>query len=280
MDIFSRWFADLIILIGHQARNFWDNLVFLNFSWIQISLDILLVAAVIYFIIKQLKGTRTVHILTGLSIVFFVFVISRSLNLLTFSWLLEKAFTILLVAIPVIFQQELRAALEKLGHTKPFLKQQARELDQIVGDIVEACYNLAKKREGALIVFQQSVPLKEFIETGIYLDARISKELILSIFNRQTPLHDGAVIVLEQKIAAASCILPNTIKSEESGFGTRHKAALGLSENTDALIVVISEERGTVSFVLNGNMEKNILPARLHSLLLHNLNPQKHKKKK
>ena len=280
MDILSRWFADLIIFIGHQARNFWDNLVILNFSWIQISIDILLVSFVIYFIIKQLKGTRTVHILTGLSMVFLVFVISKWLNLLTFSWLLDKSFTILLVAIPVIFQQELRAALEKLGNTKPFLKQQARELDQMVSDTVDACYSLAKKREGALIVFQQSVPLKEFIETGIIMDAKISKELLMSIFNHQTPLHDGAVIVLDQKIAAASCILPNTIKSEESGFGTRHKAALGLSENTDALIVVISEERGTVSFVLNGNMEKNILPARLHSLLLHNLNTQKHKKKK
>ncbi len=278
MEYFSRWLAGIILGIGEQTRAFWDNLSILNFSWIQIFLDIALVTLVFYFIIKQLKGTRTVHIITGLSIVVLLFFVSRVLNLLAFGWLLEKFFTILLVAIPVIFQQELRAALEKIGHTKPFLKMQARELDRMVTDLVDACYFLAKKREGALIVFQQSVPLKEFVETGVSLDARISKELLVSIFNHQTPLHDGAVIIAGQKIAAASCLLPHTLQNEESGFGTRHKAALGLSETTDAVIVVISEERGTVSFVHKGSMEKNLLPARLHFLLMHNLNPQKNKK--
>lgn len=278
MDIFSRWIAEIILGIGRQTHTFWDNLSILNFSWIQIFLDILLVAVVFYFIIKQLKGTRTVHVVTGLSIVVLLFFISKQLNLLAFGWLLEKFFTILLVAIPVIFQQELRTALEKLGHTKPFLKQQARELDLMVTDFVDACYFLAKKREGALIVFQQTVPLKEFIETGVPLDAKISKQLMISIFNHQTPLHDGAIIVIGQKIAAASCLLPHAVNADDPGFGTRHKAALGLSQATDALIVVISEERGTVSFVHNGSFEKNILPARLHYLLMHSLNPQKVKK--
>lgn len=278
MEIISRWLAELIMFVGQQTHNFWDNLTILNFSWGQILFDILLVAIVFYFILKQLKGTRTVHIITGLSIVALVYFLSISLQLLTFSWLLEKLLTMLLIAIPVIFQQELRAALEKLGHTKPFLKQQARELDKLINGTVDACYALAKKREGALIVFQQTVPLKEFIETGVALNANISMELLLSIFNHQTPLHDGAVIVVDQKIAAASCLLPHTFSTEESGFGTRHKAALGLSETTDACIVVISEERGSVSFVEKGNMEKNILPARLHFLLTHHLGHQKNKK--
>ncbi len=278
MEIISRWLAELIMFVGQQTHNFWDNLTILNFSWGQILFDILLVSIIFYFILKQLKGTRTVHIITGLSIVAVVYFLSRSLQLLTFSWLLEKLLTMLLIAIPVIFQQELRAALEKLGHTKPFLKQQAHELDQMINGTVDACSALAKKREGALIVFQQTVPLKEFIETGVALNANISRELLLSIFNHQAPLHDGAVIVIDQKIAAASCLLPHSFSTEESGLGTRHKAALGLSETTDACIIVISEERGTVSFVEKGNMEKNILPARLHFLLTHHLKHQKNKK--
>lgn len=279
MEVLSRWLADLIIFIGRQVHSFWDNLLILNFSWLQIGLDIALVAIVFYLIFKQLKGTRTVHMLIGLLVLVLFFWISKALQLITFGWLLEKAFTVLLVAIPVLFQPELRSALEKLGHTKPFLKQQAKDLDKMIGDIVESCFALAKKREGALVVIQQAVPLKEYIETGTPLNADISKELILSIFNHQTPLHDGAVIMVDRKIVAASCLLPHTFNVDETGVGTRHKAAIGLSQNTDALIIVVSEERGTISFANQGAIEKNILPARLHFLLTQHLKPHKPKHK-
>ncbi len=282
MEYLSRLIAELIIFIGRQTHSFWENLQILNFSLPQIMLDIALVAVVFYFIFSQLKGSRTVHILTGLSILAAAYFISKLLQLVTFGWMLEKFFTVVLVAIPVIFQQELRSGLERLGHTKPFLKQQAKEIDTMINDLVESSYILAKKREGALIAIEQTVPLKEFIDTGKQLNAQVSKEIIQSIFNHQAPLHDGAVIIRRNLIAAASCVLPHTATAGEMGNGTggtRHKAALGLSESTDALIIVVSEERGIVSFANKGNIERNILPARLHSLLMHSLKTQKHKVK-
>jgi diadenylate cyclase len=278
MDLISRFIADFILFIGHQAQVFWSNLALLNFSWQQIGLDILLVAVFFYFVLRLIKGSRALHILIGLVVVSVIYLISRTMQLVTLAWLLEKFLTVTLIAIPVIFQQELRMALEKLGHTKLFLKQNARQIDKMIINIVQACETLAAAHKGALIVIQNAVPLKEFTDTGISLDAKISRELILSIFNPASPLHDGAIIIKDQKIVAASCILPHSSRSDGSVMGTRHKAALGLSENTDAGVVVVSEEKGAVSFAIEGEIERNIKPERLHELLISLLNPGKYKK--
>jgi len=278
MDAISRFIADLIFYIGRQTQIFWDNLSLLDFSWQQIALDIILVTLFFYFILRLIKGSRALHILIGLVVIGIIYLISRAMQLVTLAWLLEKFLTITIIAIPVVFQQELRMALEKLGHTKLFLKQKARQIDRMIVNIVDACKTLAASRTGALIVIQNAVPLKEFIDTGIPLDAKVSRELILSIFNTASPLHDGAIIIKDQKISAASCILPHSFKTDGSVLGTRHKAALGLSESTDAGIIVISEEKGTISFAREGEIERGIGAERLHNLLMSILNPAKLKK--
>jgi len=278
MEILSRWIADLILFTARQAQTFWENLTLLDFSLQQSVLDILLVAVLFYFFLILIRGSRAVHILTGLLVVALVYWLSRALQLVTLGWILDRFLTIVLVAIPVIFQQELRMALERLGHTRFFRNQDYRRIDKIIGGIVEACDILAKEKHGALVVLQRTVPLKEFIDTGIPLDAAISRELLQSIFKPPSPLHDGAVIIRDQKIAAAACILPHSFKSDGPLMGTRHKAALGLSESTDAAVIVVSEEKGQISFARSGAIEKNIGAGRLQELLTEILNPAKHKR--
>lgn len=277
MEIISRWIAEFISSIAHQAQVFWGNLTLLNFSWQQITLDILFVSIIFYFIFLLLKGSRTVHILIGLSIVAFIFFISKALQLVTLGWLLDRFLTVTLVAIPVIFQQELRSGLEHLGHTRFFQHEEAMEINKMILNIVEAVETLASQKHGALIVIQHDFPLKEYIDTGIALNARVSKELLLSIFYPKSPLHDGAVIIANENIVAAACLLPHS-KNDAPLMGTRHKAALGLSETTDASIIVISEEKGSFSFVRKGKIEKNITGPKLHLYLTEILRPLKRKK--
>jgi len=278
MDILSRWTADLILLIGHQARLFWENLTILNFSWQQVALDIFLVAVLFYFLLVLIKGTRAVHIITGLVVIALIYWISRAMQLVTLGWLLDKFLTIILVAIPVIFQQELRMALERLGHTNLLAKQNERQMDRMISRIVESCGIMAQAKTGALIVIQDSIPLIEYINTGIALDSEVTKELLLSIFNHDSPLHDGAVIIRKGRVAAAACLLPHSSVTDGPLMGTRHKAGLGLSESTDAAVIVLSEERGTISFAHKGEMIKNISVEKLREYLTETFNPVRRKK--
>jgi len=272
--------ATIINQIANGAREFWQNLLYSNVNLWQALLDISIVAVVIYFLFSMLKGSRSISILLGLIMITIVFFISKSLNLLTVGWILDRFFTILLVSIPIIFQQELRLALEKLG-TTPFLGgEKMVEMDVLITDIVGACEYLAEKKEGALIVFQNSIPLKEFSDTGVKINGKASKELLISIFHGKGPLHDGAVIIDKDTIVAAACILPTSFESKDKNLGTRHKAAIGLTDHTDASVVVVSEERGTISFAKNGRLEKNIDLARLQQLLKIVLAPKNGRKKK
>ena len=258
MDFLAGLMADFIFFIGGMTQSFWQNLTLLNFAPIQIAIDIILVSVLFYFIFVLLKGSRAVNILIGLSIIGLVFLVSKAFNLVALGWILERFFTVLLVAIPIIFQQELRMGLEKLGHTKLFGNFKAGHIDKVISEIMESCEILAKEKTGALIVFQHLTPLKEYVDTGVMLNANVSKELLLTTFKKNTPLHDGAVIIEKDKILAASCILPHTYKNHSSEMGTRHKAALGLSENTDASVIVVSEERGSISWARKGQIDKNI----------------------
>jgi diadenylate cyclase len=280
MDFLNKWGANVIFSIGQQAQGFWENVGLLNFSFSQVLFDIALVAILFYYIFLLLKGSRAMNILVGLGIVGFVFVVSKAFQLLALGWLLDRFFTVILVAIPVIFQQELRMALERIGHTKFSLSQKVKEINLMISKVVEACEYLAREKQGALIVFQNTVPLKEYIDTGILLQAKISQELLTSIFQPKSPLHDGAVIIHSAHIVAASCLLPHSFKSYGQTLGTRHKAALGLSETTDAKIIVISEEKGSMAFAQNGFMERNITPARLQILLTDFLKPHKSHKRR
>lgn len=278
MEILSRPIANFILFIGEQTQIFWGNLVLLNFSWQQIVIDIALVAIIFYFIFSLIKGSRAVHVLIGLSIIGALFILSKALQLVALGWLLDRFLTVVLVAIPIIFQKELRLGLERLGHTKIFLNQRERRIDRMILNIIDACNVMARERTGALIVIQHTTPLKEYVDTGIEMGAKVSKELLLSIFMPKSPLHDGAAIIANEKIQAASCILPHSFEQTASGLGTRHKAALGLSESTDASVIVVSEERGTIAFAQNGKMERNLDAAQLRSYLNQALQPAKKKK--
>ncbi len=279
MDFLSNMLATGINEIANAAREFWQNLVYSNVSIWQAVLDIAIVAVVIYLLFSMLKGSRSISILLGLIMISVLFFISKSLNLLTVGWILDRFFTILLVSIPIIFQQELRLALEKLGNT-PFLGgEKAIAVEVLATDIVEACAYLMERKEGALIVFKHGIPLKEYLDTGVKINGAVSKELLISIFHGKGPLHDGAVIIDHDEVLAAACILPTSFDNKDKNLGTRHKAAIGLSDHTDASVIVISEERGTISFAKNGRLEKNIDLARLQQLLKIILSPKVSRKK-
>lgn len=279
MEFFNQIISKAVFLLAQQSSAFWQSFAYSNISWWQAFIDILLVAVVVYYLFTLVRGTRAVNILMGLIILSVVFIISKSLQLLTLGWLLDRFLTVVLVAIPVIFQQELRMGLEKLGHT-PFSSTEKNSDDAIIPAIVEACDYLSRNKTGALIVIQHGIALKEYIETGVKMESSISKELLINIFYGRGPLHDGAVIIDKQKIIAAACVLPNSFGTTNKNLGTRHKAAIGLSEHTDATVIVVSEEKGILSFAKNGRLEKDITPARLQQLLKIVLKPSNKTKKK
>ncbi len=263
----NSFFAKLIFFIADQAETFWGNLTLVDYSAWQFVIDIFLVAVIFYWIIALISGTRAINILFGLVILAVIFLISNALQLLALGWLLERLFTVALVAIPIIFQQELRRGLEKLGKTKFFLAKKAKEIDFLKSELIEACFKMAKQKIGALIVLRREVSLKEYIDTGILLHAKVSKELLISIFTVSSPLHDGATIIDDGKIIAAACVLPHSFKEYGHTFGMRHKAALALTEATDAHVIVVSEEKSSVGFASAGALEDNVSPEKLSQLL-------------
>lgn len=275
MNAVSQAIAKFISVITDATRNFWENINVSQYTAFQVVIDILLVAILFYWLIQLIRGSRATNIVFGLVGVALVFALSRWLQLLALGWLLDRLLTVILVAIPIIFQQELRRGLEKLGRTKFFLAQEAKEIDFIRSEIISACFDMAKQRLGGILVFRGEVSLKEYIDTGVLLYARISKELLLSIFSKESPLHDGAVMIDQNRLVAAAAVLPHSFKEYGHRFGTRHKAALGLSESTDAKIIVISEQRGTVSYVFEGRIEEDISPERLQIILTDIFTPKK-----
>lgn len=281
MNAISQAIAKFISVITDATRNFWENINVSQYSAFQVVIDILLVAILFYWLIQLIRGSRATNIMLGLVVLALVFAVSRWLQLLALGWLLDRLLTVILVAIPIIFQQELRRGLEKLGRTKFFLAQEAKEIDFIRSEIISACFEMSKQRLGGLVVFRGEVSLKEYIDTGVLLSARISKELLLSIFSKESPLHDGAVIIDQNRVVTAGSVLPHSFKEYGHKFGTRHKAALGLSESTDAKVIVISEQRGTVSYVFEGHIEEDVLPERLQAILTEIFTPKKafHKKR-
>lgn len=233
-------------------------------------LDIALVTAFIYALFLLIRGTRAVQVLRGvLVLVLVILLLTTILELPAVSWLVNRSLPAFLVAIPVIFQPELRRALEQLGRTGRYFRFLRREeSNPVVVSFKEACLRLSQRRHGALVVFEQDTGLQEYIDTGISLDADPSPELFLTIFNKNTELHDGAVIVRERKLAAAACVLPlSTSSLSDRSMGLRHRAALGISEVSDAVAVVVSEETGQVSIAYNGRIQRRQDISRLDQIL-------------
>ncbi|HHT90515.1 MAG: diadenylate cyclase CdaA [Bacillota bacterium] len=234
------------------------------------AIDILIVAYVIYRVIRSIQGTRATTLVKGLAAIFVGSVLARALSLRTVSWLLDHATTLILVALPVVFYPELRRGLEQIGRGQIFGWMGGRGLGQDVFDleaIIRAVGRLSAKRIGALIVLQRQEGLHEFLETGVKLDALISTELVLNIFEPKSPLHDGAIILSGGRIVSAGSVLPLTDSPLSGGLGTRHRAAVGMSEQTDAVVIVVSEETGTISLAVGGHLRRYLTEARLREQL-------------
>lgn len=234
--------------------------------------DIVVVAVVLYQLIMLIKGTRAVQLLKGIAVLLLLSNISKFLNLNTISWLLEKVWTMLFVALPVVFQPELRRALEQIGRGHFFVSHPlslgAEALDQMIEELVRCSQVLSKNRIGALMAIERETGVQEFIETGIKIDGVVSSEFLVNVFIPNTPLHDGAVIIHGDRVAAAGCFLPLSENSNiQKELGTRHRAAIGLSEVSDALVIIVSEETGAVSVALDGVLTRFLDEKMLRDLL-------------
>lgn len=224
-------------------------------------LDIIDIAVVAYFLYRiylMLKNTRAATLVKGLLVLVLFLLISKWMNLHVISWVLEKSMTVIMVALPVVFQPELRRALEQIGRGKLFHKGSEldeQEMEEMLNAVANATVIMSRRKEGALIVFERDTGLEERIETGVAVDGLVSDSLLLNIFEKDTPLHDGAVIIRGKRIVAASCLLPLTENRNLSQeLGTRHRAAIGISEQSDAMVLVVSEETGAVSIARNGDL--------------------------
>jgi uncharacterized protein (TIGR00159 family) len=234
-------------------------------------LDLAAVTAIFYWLLSVIRGTRATMLVRGVVILWMaVAVLGTVFQLGTLSWLIRNSGLALLVTIPVIFQPELRRALETLGRTGAGLTRRRRGADMgsVIDSITQACIQLMRMKTGALIVLERQTGLQEYADRGISLDAEVSSQLIVSIFYHNSPLHDGAIIIRDGRVQAASVVLPLTDQLlGPQQFGTRHRAALGISEHSDAVAVVVSEERGIISVATNGRLVSNIAPERLRNLL-------------
>jgi len=222
--------------------------------------EILILWCVIYRIMLFFEGTRAIQVLRGIIILIVAFILFQKLNFEVLSWLMTKLFAISIITILIIFHPEIRQGLARLGQRHLFAtKLKEEELDYVLIQIFEATENLCKNKIGALIAIEKNDPLTAYIESGAIVDAQVSSDLIETIFTPNSLLHDGSIIIRHGRMIAAGCILPLTQNPDLSRiYGTRHRAALGLSEETDALVVVVSEERQDMSLVYRSRLYKNL----------------------
>ncbi len=247
-------------------------------SWRSI-LDIIIVTYVFYKAILLIRGTRAEQLVKGLAVLLIVTVVSRELKLFALNWMLTNLMTVGIVAIPIVFQPELRRGLETLGRGKLFTRSdhfyREPDFDKMLAEILKAVRVLVKKRIGALIILERETGLNEIIETGIPIDGQVSAELLINIFMPRSPLHDGAAIIRRGRIMAAGCFLPLTENPNLSKeLGTRHRAALGVSEQSDAVAITVSEETGVVSIASSGKLTRYLDEKTLRQLLINLCKPK------
>jgi diadenylate cyclase len=234
-------------------------------------IDILIVSYIFYKLFMLIKETRAETLLKGLVLILIIMKVSEITGLITLYWIIKNAITVGFIALIIIFQPELRRALEHLGRSrlfaKPFMVTE-EEVDNITSQLVEAAVSMSAEKTGALIVMEQETGLNDYIETGVKVDAALTSQLLENIFVVNTPLHDGAVIIRNNRIAAAACFLPLTENHTISKkLGTRHRAALGISECSDAIVIIVSEETGNISLAINGRLTRNYNAERLKDIL-------------
>jgi len=231
-------------------------------------IDIAIVAFIVYRLLLLIKGTRAMQMLLGLGVVGLGFFVSSTFGLFTTHWLLSHFFDYLIVIIIVLFQDDLRRALTHVGKTSVFTRSVSEAEKERLHEICRSAAQLASQKRGALIVIERDTGLKNFIETGSSIDAQINSELIVSLFQPTSPLHDGAVIISGDRVAAAACFLPLSQDPDiDKRFGTRHRAAMGLSEETDAIVIIVSEETGQIQLVSGGKITTDLDESTLHRSL-------------
>lgn len=240
------------VLVGMEIEgNYW------------IILDILVVTFIIYWFLSKILESKAVRILYGIIIVIVLLLLGHVLNLLTLNWLLKYLSLMLVVAVPIIFQPEIRSALDKLGQFG--LSKRAKFSKKDLQEILIAISFLAKKRIGGAIAIERKIPLKEYAKSGHDLHANVTKELIVSIFSPPSPLHDGAMIISGDRIIAAGCMLP--MPEDKDTLGARHRAAKELSNRTDAIVLLVSEERGSISVAFGGDLEADLKLDEIENIL-------------
>ncbi len=251
------WLSQLAQLLRRPTVSWWDVI------------DIVLVSILIYELLLLIRGTRAVQMALSAGFLIGLFFVSRWFDLETVNWVIRNLATYVGFAIIVLFQADIRRALAHFGRA-PFFKyfERVTSADETIEDLIVAASSLATRRIGAIIVVERQIGLRNYIEGGIPLDATITFDLLATIFQPGSPLHDGAVIVQGDRVAAAACFLPLSINPRVSReLGTRHRAALGITEENDAVAIVVSEESGTISVALAGSLERNLSPEHLRDRL-------------
>jgi diadenylate cyclase len=229
-----------------------------HYRWFHDTVDIALVYYIIYRLLLIIKGTRAFQMLAGLGLIVLVLIASRALEFYTLDWLIHSFWSQIVLAIVVLFQPEIRRALAQVGERHLFRSLSPVEESKFIEETVKAAVSMANKRIGALIVLERDTDLSTIVEMGTELDAKVTKEILVSIFLPYSPIHDGAAIIRSGRIIAAGCFLPLTLSSNLSkSLGTRHRAAVGLTEESDAVVVVVSEETGEISVVTGGTIAHN-----------------------
>lgn len=253
-------------LFGTQTGGLWSFLQ-TNFDPFRDTLDVLLVAVGIYWLLLLIKDTRAIQILIGLGALIALRVVADFLELLTLAWLLDNFLGPAVLIVVILFQADIRRGLGRLG--RGFLPRLSeRQESHLVEEVVRATQALSARRVGALIVLERRTGLDDQIEAGVALDAAVSKDLLTSIFQPGSPLHDGAVLIQQGRLSHAGAILPLTLRANlPEGVGTRHRAAVGLTEDTDAVVIVVSEETGAISVVMGGDMVRGLDAPRLRVVL-------------
>ncbi|MBM2802329.1 MAG: Diadenylate cyclase [Deltaproteobacteria bacterium] len=233
-------------------------------------LDIGIITFLVYRALHIVRGSRAMQMIIGLAVILVAYVSSRAIGLFTLNWILDNFLASIILVIIVIFQSDIRRALTQVGTAPLFTvaERMVQRREDIIDEVVQAALALAAEHVGALIVFEREVGLNEYMEIGTRLDARVSRELLESVFLPHSPIHDGALVIQNRRVTAVRCLLPlSTNPNLKKTWGTRHRAALGVTEESDAVAVVISEQEGTVTLVVGGNVTENVDGDRLRAAL-------------
>lgn len=244
------------------------TLTSLGFEFPRTLIEIGIIWILIYTVLKSVRGTRAVQVIVFITLLMIAVYICKFFNLMTVHWMLNSAQLPIFVGLVILYAPELRRTVSDLAQAPFFWRRSRKQSDPVLGEVSQAVTALSKRHIGALIVFERSNSLQGFVDTGIALDSEVSSELLVSIFSPLTPLHDGAAIVRSGRLSAAACLLPLSQREEvDTELGTRHRAGLGLAEETDAVTIIVSEETGGISIAINGRLTREIDSSRIQHII-------------